>query len=262
MKPYGRGHFDHDCCKPFFFQGNKHGVLLLHGFTGSVAHMRPLGDALRNKGYTVMGINLPGHALDERAMAASSWQQWLQAAKEAVVKIKETCSIVTVCGLSMGGILCLLMAEQMQIDACIPISAPMPTQSKLIYLAGLLAPVYPRISGQVPEKRCLELDPAYDYAYCGYPTQKAADLNHLIRLSRQNLSAVSCPILCVQSDADHTIASGSTDYILNNVSSKIRQKILLRGVPHTCTISKALPILIAGTLEFLEGIHAKNPSNS
>ena len=40
---------------PFDFPEGKHGVLLIHGFTGSPAHMRPLGDALRARGYAVRG---------------------------------------------------------------------------------------------------------------------------------------------------------------------------------------------------------------
>jgi esterase/lipase len=46
MKPYDASRFNHDCCRPFLHEGGEKGVLLLHGFTGSVAHMRPLGDAL------------------------------------------------------------------------------------------------------------------------------------------------------------------------------------------------------------------------
>ena len=46
---------------------------------------------------------------------------------------------------------------------------------------------------------------AYDFGYTGFPTAKGADLNRLIRLARQNLFNITCPILCVQSDADETI---------------------------------------------------------
>lgn len=49
-------------------EGGEHGVLLLHGFTGSAAHMRPLGERLHSQGFTVMGINLPGHAQSMEAM--------------------------------------------------------------------------------------------------------------------------------------------------------------------------------------------------
>lgn len=33
--------------------------------------------------------------------------------------------VFTVCGLSMGGVLALMAAEQMKVDGCVPISAPM-----------------------------------------------------------------------------------------------------------------------------------------
>ena len=87
MKPYDASYFDHDCCKPFFMPGGSTGILVLHGFTGSIAHMRPLADALHARGYTVKGINLPGHATTEQDMGRSNWEQWLQAAKEGVVAL-------------------------------------------------------------------------------------------------------------------------------------------------------------------------------
>ena len=54
--------FSSPVCQPFFLEGGSHAVLLIHGFTGSAGHMRPLGEALHAQGFTVQGINLPGHA--------------------------------------------------------------------------------------------------------------------------------------------------------------------------------------------------------
>jgi len=248
MKPHDRSHFNHPHCEPFHFEGSEHGILLIHGFTGSVSHMRPLGEALRDKGYTARGINLPGHALDEQAMKASNWQQWLQAAKEAVLDMKETCQTVAVCGLSMGGLLALLIAEQMKPDACIAISAPMATKNRFISFAGLAAPFYPRMAWRSQGERHTGLDSAYDYGYSGFPTKSVADLRRLIRLARQNLFAVNCPVLCVQSEADETVWAGSAEYIINNVASERCRKLWLKGVPHVCTISGALPV-IAETID-------------
>lgn len=244
MKGYDPMLFDHECCKPFFFEGNGHGVLLIHGFAGSVAHMRPLGESLRDKGYSVRGINLPGHALDEAAMAKSDWKQWLQATKEATLEMKEKCETVIVCGLSMGGVLALLVAEQMKIDACVPISAPMATRNRLISLATLAAPFYPRVAWRSQGERHVDLNQDYDYGYSGFPTQKAGDLNHLIKLARRDLFNINCPLLCVQSDADQAIWRGSADTIIGNVGSQERQKLWLKDAPHVCTLSKELPTIV------------------
>ena len=53
----------HPAGQPFFYEGNDTGVLLIHGFTGTCGQMRPLGEALRGAGYTVMAPLLPGHGL-------------------------------------------------------------------------------------------------------------------------------------------------------------------------------------------------------
>lgn len=240
MKPTAPGYFDRDVCRPFYHRGGDNGVLLLHGFTGTAAHMRKLADALAARGYTVRTINLPGHAATEEAMAKADWQQWLQAAKQASLEMMDELSVFTIGGLSMGGVLALLVAQQMKVDGCVAISAPMAARNRLLPLSGLLAPFVPRVAAKKPAGRRPGLDAAYDYGYSGFPTAKGADLNHLIRLARRNLFNINCPILCVQSDADESIWPGSADTILDGVSSEVRQRLSLSGVPHVCTISSGL----------------------
>ena len=120
MKPTPEGYFDRPVCQPVDFQGDGNGILLMHGFTGSPAHMRMLADDLAERGYTVRSICLPGHASTEEDMAKESWQSWLQAAKTAVLEMKKTCKTVTVCGLSMGGVLAGQQALANQLAYLLP----------------------------------------------------------------------------------------------------------------------------------------------
>lgn len=240
MEPTQPGFFDAEVCKPFYSKGDGNGILLIHGFTGSAAHMRKLADALAARGYTVKTINLPGHATTEDDMAKCSWKMWLQASKEAALEIIESCDTFTVCGLSMGGVLALLIAEQMRADACVPISAPMATKNRMLPLCGIVSPFIKRISWAPPSERHKSLDPDYDYGYTGFPTKTGADLHKLITLARRNLFNITCPTLAVQSDEDETVWEGSADCILNGVGSEVRQKLWLHGVPHVCTISVEL----------------------
>lgn len=224
--------------QPFLMRGDHHGVLLIHGFTGSVAHMRLLGEHLHSMGFTVKGINLPGHATYLDDMRHYSWQSWLEAAKEGVVELKKTCAFVSVAGLSMGGVLTLLLAEQMELTAAAPISAPMAVQNRLMPFARFAAPLMPRISWGDSEERESMLDARYNLGYTGFPTRSAYDLSVLIKQARQNLFAISCPILAVQSHADETIAAGSADIIMHGVSSSVKRTLWLEEVPHVCTISR------------------------
>lgn len=229
--------FSMEEAQPFLFRGDDHGVLLIHGFTGSAGHMRLLGEHLRDAGFTVRGINLPGHAQSEEAMGRTGWQDWLEAAKQAVVELREQCSHVSVCGLSMGGVLSLLLAEQMELTAIAPISAPMAVLNPMMPFARVAAPFMPRISwGSDPERSGM-LDQRYDHGYAGFPTHCAYDLSRLIKMARRDLSAVMCPVLAVQSHGDETIAPSSADVIMEGVSSAVKRTLWLDRVPHVCTIS-------------------------
>ena len=115
--------------------------------------------------------------------------------------------------------------------------------NRMMSFAGLLAPLSPRISWAPEPERSLQLDPAFDYGYSGFPTRKAADLQHLIRMARRQLRLIRCPLLAVQSTGDTTIWAGSADCILNGVTSQAPQKLILRDVPHACTISAELPTI-------------------
>lgn len=223
--------------QPFDFRGDSHGVLLIHGFTGSAGHMRLLGEHLRDKGFTVKGINLPGHATSIADMGRYGWKQWLQAAKEAVVALKDQCEYVSVSGLSMGGVLSLILAEQMEVTSVVPISAPMAVKNKSMCLAGPASLFIKTIWWSSDPERPAQLDRRYDYGYTGFPTRCAVDLSHLIKLARRNLYAVTCPVLAVQSHADETISEDSAEVIYRGVSSQEKDILWLENVPHVCTIS-------------------------
>ena len=222
MERVGERNMADAMAQPFFFPGGEHGVLLIHGFTGSSGHMRLLGEHLHAVGFTVRGINLPGHGSRLEDMGKYTWKDWLQASKMAVAEMQEQCRYVSVAGLSMGGVLTLLVAEQMEITAAAPISAPMGVQNRFLPFARLGSLVMKTTYWQRDREREQLLDQRYDYGYAGFPTKSAADLYHLMRLARRNLYAVTCPVLVVQSRKDETITADSAEVIVNGVSSQRR----------------------------------------
>jgi hypothetical protein len=50
--------------RSFLWKGSDCAALLLHGFPGTPAEMRPLGTVLKNAGWTVQGLMLPGLGAD------------------------------------------------------------------------------------------------------------------------------------------------------------------------------------------------------
>lgn len=244
-------------CQPFELRGGNHGVLLIHGFTGSAGHMRPLGEMLHEQGFTVKGINLPGHATSVEDMGRTGWQDWLDASKRAVIALKEQCEYVSVTGLSMGGVLTLLLAEQMELTAAAPISAPMAVQNRMMPFARVASLVVKNVAWRGDPERARQLDSRYDCGYPGFPTKCAADLSRLIKMARRNLHAVTCPVLAVQSHADETISSDSAEIIVSGVSSQTKGTLWLDDVPHVCTISKEKEHIASAIAELLRRAEAE-----
>ena len=56
--------FQGDEHQPFHWNGGQPAALLVHGFPGTPAEMRPLGTALHQAGWTVYGPLLPGFGPD------------------------------------------------------------------------------------------------------------------------------------------------------------------------------------------------------
>ena len=239
----------------FMFPEGEHGVLLIHGFTGSPAHMRLIGEGLRKAGFAVNGILLPGHGVNPEAMGKASWQDWVQASREAAADMRKRYRYFSVAGLSMGGCLALMLAEQMDVDACVTIAAPMKTTAKFRSLAPVAALVHPMVNKRADGSRDTLIQD-YDIGYDSYPLSSVGHLSVIMRRARQDLSLIHCPVLAVQSHGDRTVTPDSPGIILDSVSSKVKAQLWLEEAPHVCTISPEYPKIVQAMTEFLQKAEA------
>jgi len=93
-----------------FGQGGQPGVLLVHGWSGSPAEMRGLGEYLAGQGALTVGVQLPGHGADPRDLLHTRWQHWVAAVGQELAWLRATCDTVFIGGLSMGGYAALNVA--------------------------------------------------------------------------------------------------------------------------------------------------------
>lgn len=243
--------------QPFDFPEGEHGVLLIHGFTGTPAHMRKIGDALHENGFAVRGILLPGHGTKKEDMARCSWQDWLLCARQAAREMRGSHRFFSVAGLSMGGLLALMLAEETEVTACVSIAAPIRTQNPYIRLALPLSIFHPMMQKKPDPARAL-LDAEYDLGYDGFPTKSVHDLSVLMARARQHLNLIRCPILAVQSQKDATVSPESLEWILRNVGSERKARLWLAESPHVCTITPETETLTRHMIAFLRGAEKKN----
>ncbi len=238
--------------RPFLLEGGEHAVLLIHGFTGTPGHMRLLGEGLHQNGFTVRGMLLPGHGTKPEDMRRECWQTWLAAAREELYLLHERYARVSVAGLSMGGVLSLLLAQTGNVRACVTISAPMKAQNRLLPLARYAAPFVPYTNWREHPERASLLDQRYDFGYDRFPTKSAGDLHKLMKLARENLFAVTCPLMAVQSRGDTTVSPDSADIILSRAASAVKRQLWLERAPHVCTLSDEYPKIVTAMTEFLK----------
>src|SRR5262245_58641905 len=88
--------------RAFAVDGDGPGCLLLHGFTGTPAEMRPIGERLAASGYAVRAPLLPGHGALVEDLARTSWRDWFAAAEEDWTELGKRGKPRAVAGLSMG----------------------------------------------------------------------------------------------------------------------------------------------------------------
>lgn len=88
------------------------GVLLLHGFTSSLATVDGLVPHLEARGIPYALPTLRGHGTRPEELAGVVWHHWYEDAERALDELLERCERVVVMGLSMGGVAALHLAVQ------------------------------------------------------------------------------------------------------------------------------------------------------
>ncbi len=246
--------------QPFLFEGGKHGVLLIHGFTATPALVRPLGEALRAASaaagdpLTIQGILLPGHGTCLEDMRSHGGHRpWLNAAREAFDALAQRCECVSVIGHSMGGVLALLLAQEKPVHAVVSIAAPIRLTERTSYLAPLLGWAKPFIPHK-EKHRAPGYDEAYDISYAGMPVCRVGDLLRLMRKAERNLAQVRCPLLVIQSRDDETVRQASAEIIHQRAGSARKELLWLEHSGHVCTIGPERAQLFEACIAFLRGV--------
>lgn len=98
--------------RPFTFTGQKpgHAVLLVHGFPGTPADIRPVAEVLNAAGWTTQGVLLPGFGPEVDTLADRTIDEWLNAVRKALRDLQRDHDTVLMLGYSMGGALAMQIA--------------------------------------------------------------------------------------------------------------------------------------------------------
>jgi carboxylesterase len=226
-------------------------VLLCHGFTGTPQSMRPWGEYLAERDFTVRCPRLPGHGTTWQEMNRTGWPEWYGCVRTELLALRETGAPVFVFGQSMGGTLALRLAQDFgeQLAGLVLVNPSVTTrrpEAKLLPLLARVLPSAPAIGSDIAKPGAVEL--AYDRT----PVRAAASLAQLWRLVRADLPKVTQPLLLFRSAADHVVEPVNAQLVLARVSSEKVTEVVLARSYHVATLDHDAPLIFQRSVEFVQ----------
>jgi carboxylesterase len=245
--------------EPFLFLGDrsKPACLLIHGFTGTPKEMRWLGEYLNQYGYTCLGIRLTGHATDPEDMIRSNWTDWAASVEDGYSLLRGLTDQIVLAGLSMGGILALLMSTRLETKGVIGLSTPykLPDDPRLRHIDWIakMIPYMPK-SNEEPGAGWFNKEAFRDHvSYPQNPVRSIGQLNKLLGEMRAALANVRVPVLLIHSKDDRYVLPENMEMIfadLKNASDKT--KLYVTGSGHVVTRDAARHQVFKSVRQFLE----------
>ncbi|WP_328772241.1 alpha/beta hydrolase [Streptomyces sp. NBC_00286] len=237
--------------EPYRHDGGEVGVLLCHGFTGSPQSLRPWAEYLAERGLTVSLPLLPGHGTRWEDMQLTGWQDWYAEVDRELRALRERCSRVFVCGLSMGGALALRLAAKHG-DAVSGIVVVNPANK----VHGLSAYALPLARHVVRTTKGIASDIAkegsVEIGYDKVPLHAAHSLRNFFRLVDGELPQVTQPLLLLHSVQDHVVPPADSARVLSRVSSTDVQEIVLEQSYHVATLDHDADRIFEESFAFVE----------
>ncbi len=226
--------------------------LLIYGFMGTPIEMRELAEALAEQGLRTHGIVLAGHETGNGDMLATTRRsQWIDSAEEGLRQLARH-RYIFVAGLSMGGVLSLLLASRHpeRITGVIAMSTPTRFawgwQSKALPVARYFVKWFyplsmmnfndPKVQAEVlKQARLRDPNVTIDFSNAQVvasikrmvrlPVPALDELSRLTNAERKALPLVRSPLLIIQSKKDQTVNPACAEE-LYRLATKAHPKLL------------------------------------
>lgn len=242
----------HPHAAPFSFEGERDdAVLLLHGWTGSPAHLRLLGKKLNEVGFPVHAPLLAGHGTSIEDMVKTGWRDWVSSALEGAAGVSSGDRRLHLVGLSMGGIISLLLAPTLEAVSVTTINAPVKVRDRRAAFATIWRGSGRIISAEPPVPAPAEVVD-YQRQYVGTPVGTIAELRDLIKACRRSLGRVTCPALIIQSETDETVDPVSAEIIYDGIASEDKGLVWLQRSRHVALLDEERDVIAEAVTDHVQ----------
>lgn len=205
------------------------GVLLLHGFTSSLATVDRLVAPLEVQSIPYALPTLRGHGTRSEDLRGVTWHGWYEDGERALDALLERCARVVVMGLSMGGLVALHLAVlRPERLAGVALVAP---ALRLNIVGTALIPLLARTGRHAavdPRRAFADASLAADSTnYLNAPIAAVHSLMQFGKLVERELSRVRVPLLTLYPPHDRVVRPESARIIHERSGTPAAQKRLL-----------------------------------
>lgn len=243
--------------EPFHFEGDTTGVLLLHGFSGSCAEVRPLGHVLRAAGYGVYAPALAGHGTHPDDLLPIGAAHFFEHVEAAYAFAHSRWRRVYLIGLSLGGTLALHLAAHHAVAGIVTIASP-------VYMRRHIKRGIPLAHRWSPWRRVVSNLAAWRGEVVGYRTTPTASLLVFLEVLehvRAELPAVRAPLLALHSRKDDTVPASNAEFIVEHVGSGVRRARLYPAGRHLLCLPPGITQIAPDILGFLRELDAQDAAS-
>lgn len=223
------------------------GVVVCHGFTGSVMSVAPWAHAIaQGCGAKVIAPRLTGHGTSWADLDGSRWTDWYADVESAWVELADSCDKVFVAGLSMGGALALRLAEKHPVDGVLLVNPAIASRNLLLPFAGVLQHLVesqPGVTSDIRKEGVEEL------GYDRVSVAAAWSMTQLWKLVRKDLSRVTAPVILFRSSVDHVVDDSSHQALLRALPSTAL--VALPNSYHVATLDNDAPLIFERSVQFV-----------
>lgn len=243
--------------EPFFHRGGPVGCLMLHGFTAAPEEIRNLGQHMADHGHTVYGPRLPFHGSHFDDMGRARWWDWWNAALDGYFVLKAQCEVVLPIGLSMGGLLSLLLASQMPVAGVVAMGVPLELEPnwRLRYIRQL-AWFQKYYDGKPREDRSGP-EWATRVAYEKFPVVAIAELLDLQTNVRAQLGNITAPVFLIHSGKDLVAPYRNMGLIASLLTATQPKTLTLDRGGHILTVDVEHRQVFAAVAQFVADVASR-----
>jgi len=238
--------FNSKQAEPIYYEGEKPiGIVLVHGFTSVPVVMQNSAKYFNKAGFFVIAPLLPGHGTRWQDLNSVSWKDWADAVDKAVSKLRVNCKEVYLFGLSLGGLLCLNHTlNDSDIAGCVVINPACRLTHPMMKFLPILkhfVPYTKSIASDIKQRGVVE--PAYNCT----PLKGLAELDILMKKTREKFASIKTPLLMFKSTEDHVIPDKCVE--LQNV--KNCRVIKLQNSYHVAVLDNDIELILLASLQFM-----------